>query len=144
MRKLLFFFSIGVSLSVQAQIQQQYANYRAAENQNPTPQMIQTNVRWDSNDVNEENQFQPQNTNVNNAIESTYHTVSSNRISRGINMFSKKGIGSSEANGRNSSRLNRQRHHITKKIKRFERNFYGKLNGHKKSKHLVDVCFNWK
>ncbi len=41
-----------------------------------------------------------------------------------------------------SSRLHK--HLFTKKLKKFERNFYGKIAMHKKSKHLVDVCFNWR
>lgn len=30
------------------------------------------------------------------------------------------------------------------KLAKFKRNFLGKLSSHKKSKHRLDVCFNWK
>jgi hypothetical protein len=30
------------------------------------------------------------------------------------------------------------------KLAKFKRNFFGKLSSHKKSKHRLDVCFNWK
>ena len=32
---------------------------------------------------------------------------------------------------------------VNKKLTKFNRNLYGKMTLHKKSKHLVDVCFNW-
>ncbi|MDO9001483.1 MAG: hypothetical protein Q7W45_17080 [Bacteroidota bacterium] len=33
---------------------------------------------------------------------------------------------------------------FAKKVAKFKRNFFGKLSSHKKSKHLLDVCFAWK
>lgn len=33
---------------------------------------------------------------------------------------------------------------FSKRIAKFKRNFLGKLSSHKKSKHHLDVCFNWK
>ena len=31
-----------------------------------------------------------------------------------------------------------------KKFAKFKRHFFGKLTAHKKSKHRIDICFNWK
>ena len=44
-----------------------------------------------------------------------------------------------------SSTSNRSTNRIFyKKLAKFKRNFFGKLSSHKKSKHRLDVCFNWK
>jgi hypothetical protein len=47
----------------------------------------------------------------------------------------------SSSSAASSSKTNR--HTFSKKMKKFERHFLGKIGSHKKSKHLVDVCFNW-
>lgn len=41
-----------------------------------------------------------------------------------------------------SAKANRRTFH--KKYHKFKRNFYGKLFAHKKSRHQVDICFNWR
>jgi hypothetical protein len=51
---------------------------------------------------------------------------------------------SSSSSSSSSSKSKSQKRTFSKKLKKFERNFYGKMGSHKKSKHLVDVCFNWK
>lgn len=43
-----------------------------------------------------------------------------------------------------SSSVRANRRTFQKKYAKFKRNFNGKLSAHKKSRHQVDICFNWR
>lgn len=49
----------------------------------------------------------------------------------------------SSSSGSSSSSRSNQRI-LFKKYAKFKRNFHGKLSSHKKSRHRVDICFNWR
>lgn len=76
-----------------------------------------------------------------------------NKVAQNVSANNSKGINVSldlnvrvhsfsSSSAASSSKTNR--HIFSKKMKKFERHFLGKIGSHKKSKHLVDVCFNWK
>lgn len=75
--------------------------------------------------------------NINSDIQ-TNNVVSNNR--KGLELsfnFSSRSLSS-------SSNKKMHKHTFHKRLTKFNRNLYGKMTLHKKSKHLVDVCFNWR
>jgi len=142
---------IGLSVSVFSQQQQQLANVFLTNNSNPAIQMAQTNVFNANDDNNVGNQMSQQgnfdeNKNDDVIDEGLGNVRQSSSSSNAIdlNLSFKMPSRSSSSSSSSSSKSKSQKHVFSKKLKKFERNFYGKMGAHKKSKHLVDVCFNWK
>ena len=142
---------IGLSVSVFSQQQQQLANVFLSNNSNPSIQIAQTNVFNANDDNNVGTQMSQQgnfNENKNDDITDEglgnvrQSSSSSNMID--LNLSFKIPSRSSSSSSSSFSKSKSQKHSFSKKLKKFERNFYGKMGAHKKSKHLVDVCFNWK
>ena len=141
--------------------QQQFGNVYAG-NMNSPAQIIQTNILVNTANLNNDNNFNSNKSSDNNPIQQQVNYVDNNvgneeQIQQSSNNskqtndvisngkavklsfdFSSR---SSSSSGMSSKKTNRKTFH--KKLSKFNRNFYGKLASHKKSKHLVDVCFNW-
>lgn len=102
----------------------------------------------DSNDNNIGNDM-PQQGNFNedtNEIQShaMNNVKQTGKSNKGIDFDFSLNVSSCSSSSSGSSSASRSnKHTFTKKFKKFERNFYGKLGSHKNSKHLVDVCFHW-
>lgn len=142
---------IGLSVSAFSQQQQQLANVFLTNNSNPAIQMAQTNVFNANDDNNVGNQMSQQgnfdenkNDDVIDEGLSNVRQSSSSSNAIDLNLSFKMPSRSSSSSSSSSSKSKSQKHIFSKKLKKFERNFYGKMGAHKKSKHLVDVCFNWK
>ena len=150
MRHLFLVSFIGLSVSVFSQQQQQLANVFLSNNSNPAIQMAQTNLFNANDDNNVGNQMSQQGNFDNNKSDdssdeglSNVSQSSSSGNAIDLNLSFKMPSRSSSSSS-SSSKSKSQKHTFSKKLKKFERNFYGKMGSHKKSKHLVDVCFNWK
>lgn len=101
-------------------IQSAYSNvYQSNENPIVQNQTIIDNVEQSNKSFDLENEFK-----------SSYNK-DSYASSRNVSGYSAS----------SSNKVNRKIFH--KKLNRFNRNVYAKIFSHKKSKHLVDVCFNW-
>ncbi|MBA4240021.1 MAG: hypothetical protein C0448_04815 [Sphingobacteriaceae bacterium] len=150
MRHLFLVSFIGLSVSAFSQQQQQLANVFLSNNSNPVIQMAQTNLFNANDDNNVGNQMSQQgnfdnykNDDLSDEGLSNVRQASSSGNAIDLNLSFKMPSRSSSSSS-TSSKSKSQKHSFSKKLKKFERNFYGKMGAHKKSKHLVDVCFNWK
>lgn len=147
MRYSILLLFIGSSVTAFSQQQQQLSNVSLANNINPVIQIAQTNL-FNANDDNIGNQisqqgnFEDNNDDISDeGLSNVRSSNSGNSIDLSISFkLSSRSLSSSSS----SSKSKYQKHSFSKKLKKFERNFYGKMGAHKKSKHLVDVCFNWK
>lgn len=151
MRYTFFLSLIGWSVSAYSQQQQQLANVFLTNNSNPTILIAQTNLFNANDDNNVGNQMSQEGNfdeNKNDDIMdeglSNVRQSSSSSNAINLNLSFKIPSRSSSSSSSSSSKSKSQKHVFSKKLKKFERNFYGKMGAHKKSKHLVDVCFNWK
>lgn len=150
MRHLFLVSFIGLSVSAFSQQQQQLANVFLSNNSNPVIQMAQTNLFNTNDDNNVGNQMSQQgnfdeNKNDDLSDEGLSNVSQSSSSGNAIDLnLSFKMPSRSSSSSSSSSKSKSQKHTFSKKLKKFERNFYGKMGAHKKSKHLVDVCFNWK
>jgi hypothetical protein len=138
-----------VSLSTFSQ-QQQRGNLFYQNNGNIPVQYIQTyNSNLNSDNINTGNNFSEQQINYSNNTSEVFSQIQqlSNANNQTLSKGSIKGIDLSlKFSSRTASSSSNKKHHkhtFHKKINKFSRNFYGKMTLHKKSKHLVDVCFNW-
>ncbi|MFN8115355.1 MAG: hypothetical protein U0W65_04535 [Bacteroidia bacterium] len=153
MRYTFFFVLIGWSTSaLSQQQQQQLSNVYLSNNSNLAIQIVQTNLINIDKDNNAAIQISQQgNLDENNSIDdisdeglSNVRQSSSSGNAIDFNLSFKMPSRSSSSSSNSSSKSKSQKHTLSKKLKKFERNFYGKMGVHKKSKHLVDVCFNWR
>ena len=148
MRYSFFFVLIGWSVSALSQQQQQLSNVYLSNNSNSAIQIVQTNLININKDNNAAIQMSQQgNFDENNSIVdisdeglSNVRQSPSSGNAIDLNLSFKMPSRSSSSS---SSKSKSQKHTLSKKLKKFERNFYGKMGAHKKSKHLVYVCFNW-
>lgn len=129
------------------------ANFNPTDNNegNANDDKIVANVL----DNNVGNQFNPQSQVLENneeQIQSQQTAISpqsflnENKETKSINLsldlsVSKRSFSTSSSSS-SSVKANRRTFH--KKYSKFKRNFYGKLASHKKSRHQVDICFNWR
>lgn len=149
MRYILFSSFIGLSVTMFSQ-QQQLGNVFLASNINPAIEISQSNSRnYRNNDnyrVNQMSQLDNSYKDVNDIQEQSYSNVRQTNASKnntGIGINFSIDIASRASSSRSSnSRLNKR--NFNRKFKKFERHVFGKMGSHKKSKHLVDVCFNWR
>lgn len=150
MRYSFFFVLIGWSISALSQQQQQLSNVYLSNNRNPDIQIVQTNLINIDKDNNAAIQMSQQgNFDENNSIydisdEGLSNVRQSSSSGNAIELNLSFKMPSRSSSSSSSSKSKSQRHTLSKKLKKFERNFYGKMGAHKKSKHLVDVCFNWR
>lgn len=142
---------IGLSVSAFSQQQQQLTNVFLSNNSNPAIQIAQTNLFNANDDDNLDNQMSQEGNfdeNKNDDIMdeglSNVRQSSSSSNAINLNLSFKMPSRYSSSSSSSSSKSKSQKRTFSKKLKKFERNFYGKMGSHKKSKHLVDVCFNWK
>lgn len=151
MRYSFFYVLIGWSISaLSQQQQQQLSNVYLSNNSNLAIQIVQTNLINIDKDNNAAIQISQQGDfDENNSIDdisdeglSNVRQSSSSVTAIELNLSFKMPSRSSSSSS--SSKSKSQKHTLSKKLKKFERNFYGKMGSHKKSKHLVDVCFNWR
>lgn len=132
--------------------QEQFGNVFASTNSNEAIQIIQTNVlsnasnlNYDNNPI-EQQQFNfednvsniAQTSNLSKSANNTINSRVGNKMSLTLDFSSRSSSSSSF-----SSSKKIHKHTFHKKLTKFNRNLYGKITLHKKSKHLVDVCFNW-
>jgi hypothetical protein len=130
--------------------QQQLGNVELANNSNISMQTFQSNVLINQsnssfNDAEIQRTIKQVNTsslnsNIIQASNSLKQPSISNKNSGSSFNFSFK-LSSKKSNNSNSKF---KKHTFSKKFKKFERNVFGKIGIHKKSKHLVDVCFFFK
>jgi len=151
MRYIFFLSFIGLSVSTFSQQQQQLANVFLTNNSNPIIQIAQTNLFNANDDNNEGNQMSQQgnfdknkNDDITDEVLGNVSQSSSSSNAIDLNLSFKMPSRSASSSSSSSSKSKSQKHTFSKKLKKFERNFYGKMGANKKSKHLVDVCFNWK
>ncbi len=147
MRNIFLLSLVTLSATAFSQQQQQLANVFLSNNSNSAIQIAQTNLSNANDDLNMDNQMSQQgnfNDNKNDGITdeglSNISQVSTTSNTIDLNLSFKI---PSRSSSTSSSKAKSQKHSFSKKLKKFERNFYGKIGAHKKSKHLVDVCFNW-
>ena len=149
MRYSFFFVLIGWSISALSQQQQQLSNVYLS-NSNPAIQIVQTNLINIDKDNNAAIQIGQQgNFDENNSIddlsdEGLSNVKQSSSSGNAIDLNLSFKMPSRSSSSSSSSKSKSQKHTLSKKLKKFERNFYSKMGAHKKSKHLVDVCFNWR
>ena len=145
MRFTFFLLLSGFSVIAFSQQQQQLSNVSLA---NPVIQIAQTNL-FNANDDNVGNQmsqqgnFEDNNDDISDEGLSNVRQSSSSSNAIDLNLSFKMPSRSSSSSS-SSTKSKSQKHSFSKKLKKFERNFYGKMGAHKKRKHLVDVCFSWK
>lgn len=110
-----------------------YSNVGNVSVANDDIQIVQqTNETNESKESNKENDQEQQSSGNNGLSGGTGFNLSLNVSARS---FSSSGSSS-------SSKSNK--HTFSKKLTKFKRNFYGKIASHKKSRHQVDICFNWR
>lgn len=144
----IFLFSLAIlSTTAFSQQQQQLANVFLSNNSNSAIQIAQINLSNANDDLNMDNQMSQQgnfNDNKNDDISdeglSNVRQSSTSNNTIDLNLSFKI---PSRSSSTSSSKAKSQKHSFSKKIKKIERNFFGKIKSNKKSKHLVDVCFNW-
>lgn len=146
--KAIYFISLTVvSLSA---FSQQQVNVFVQNNINMPAQIIQTS-NYLNNDNTANNPIEQQQINL---IDNTIGNIDdSQQISNSFKQINdvissnEKGYDNSFNFSLRSSRVSANKkihkHTLQKKIIKFSRNVQGKMTLHKKSKHLVDVCFNW-
>lgn len=151
MKAFYFISFIVVSLTT---FSQQQGNLFIQNNINIPVQMIQNNAltNVDNNNI-DSNPIaqQPQQINlsdndIGNVIEQHQSSNSSKQTDDNLNNNGKSidlSFNFSSRSSSSSSNKKTHKHTFHKKLTKFNRNLYGKMTLHKKSKHLVDVCFNW-
>jgi|GEM_PF-4847489 len=151
MRYIFFLSLLGWSVSAFSQQQQQLqlTNVYLTNNSNQAIQIAQTHLSNTNDDSNMDNQMSQQgnfndNTNDDISDEGLSNVRQSSTSSNTIDLNLSFKMPSRSSSSSSSSKSKSQKHTFSKKLKKFERNFYGKMGAHKKSKHLVDVCFNWR
>jgi hypothetical protein len=136
-------------LSTFSQVQQA-GNLFVQNNINLPIQSIQTDY-YLNNDNNDNNPIEQQqlnfiNDNISN-INQSQRNINSNIQTNNAVSNNRKGLelsfNFSSTSTSSSSNKKIHKHTFHKKLTKFNRNLYGKMTLHKKSKHLVDVCFNW-
>jgi len=136
-------------LSTFSQVQQA-GNLFVQNNINMPIQTIQT-ANYLNNDDNDNNPIEQQqlnfiNDNISN-INQLQQNINSNKQTNDVSNSNVKGFDMSfnfsSRSSNSSSNKKIHKHTFHKKLTKFNRNLYGKMTLHKKSKHLVDVCFNW-
>ena len=150
MRYTFFFVLIGWSTSAlsQQQQQQQLSNVYLSNNSNSAIQIVQTNlinINKDNNaaiQMSQQGNFDENNSIVDISDEGLCNVRQSPSSGNAIDLNLSFKM-PSRSSSSSSSKSKSQKHTLSKKLKKFERNFYGKMGAHKKSKHLVYVCFNW-
>ncbi len=129
---------------------QQAGNLFVQNNINIPVQTIQ-NANYLNNDDNDNNPIEQQqrnfiNDNISN-INQSQQSYNSIKQSNDVSDSNGKGLEMSfnftSRSSASSSNKKIHKHTFHKKLTKFNRNLYGKMTLHKKSKHLVDVCFNW-
>lgn len=145
MKQVIFSISFLASTTLFAQ-QQQLSNVWVQNNINPPVQNFRGNM---SNVVNDDNNVgndiqQQRFENVNNPIQiqQSFGNVSNSNKDISFDLSFNSKSSASTSSSWSSSKTNRKT--FSKKVSKFKRNFYGKLAGHKKSRHQVDICFNWR
>lgn len=136
--------------------EQQLGNVSSENNANQPAQFAQTNMNSNignlNNDNNQRNQIIKQLNLIDNIGNYIQTTQNNNSVKGGNKSITSNGntfnfsfnISSrviSSSGSSSSSKYHKRT--FSKKLSKFQRNFYGKMTSHKKSKHLVDVCFNW-
>jgi 3-deoxy-D-manno-octulosonic acid (KDO) 8-phosphate synthase len=134
--QLLFFVLISIDM-----YSQNYENSNIQNNiMNNPPQIIQSaysNVYQSNENPIAQNQIIIDNVEQSNkSFELEYEFKSSYNKDSHVSSRNVSGYSASSNN-----KVNRKIFH--KKLNRFNRNVYAKIFSHKKSKHVVDVCFNW-
>lgn len=130
---------------------QQAGNLFVQNNVNIPVQTIQTDnyLNNDDNDNNPLEQQQQINSIVDNIsnINQLQQNINSNKQINDVISSERKGLemslNFSSRSSSSSSNKKIHKHTFHKKLTKFNRKLYGKMTLHKKSKHLVDVCFNW-
>lgn len=144
MKTLYFIISVLITNTIFSQ--QQSGNVYNKNNTNPQIQLAQTNSLISNiNDDNNLSNQTIQQVNFMNDLKDNVPLVQNSAFQSGnVNNFSLSFDLYSKASSLNSSsNFKSHKHTFNKKMHKFNRNFYGKMSLHKKSKHLVDVCFNW-
>ncbi len=133
-------------LSTFSQVQQA-GNLFVQNNINVPMQIIQTanHLNNDNNPL-EQQQLNFIDDNISN-INQSQRNINSNIQTNNVVSNNRKGLELSfnflSRSLSSSSNKKKHKHTFHKKLTKFNRNLYGKMTLHKKSKHLVDVCFNW-
>lgn len=145
MKPIIFIFLLLASSTLFSQ-QQQLTNIWVQNNINPPAQNFGGNVGNIANDDdNFGNEIQQQSFgNENNPIQIQQALSNVSNSNKDISFdlsFNTKSFSSSTSSW-SSSKINRRT--LSKKVSKLKRNFYGKLTSHKKSRHQVDICFNWR
>ncbi len=154
--KATYFIALTV-VSLTTFSQQQQGNVFAQNNINAPAQYIQSNVLTNVGNLNIDNNNNDNNpivqqqvnfidNNIGNDIEQQQSSNSNKQTNDDVNSNGKgfdMSFNFSSRSSNSSSNKKTHKHTFHKKLTKFNRNFYGKMTLHKKSKHLVDVCFNW-
>lgn len=127
-------------------------NVFASANSNEAIQAIQTNglsntdnLSNDNNPIAQQQLFNldenfsniAQTSNLSKPVSNTIKS-NGNKINLTLDFSSR-----SSSSASSSSSKKTHKHTFHKKLTKFNRKLYGKITLHKKSKRLVDVCFNW-
>jgi type 1 fimbria pilin len=147
MKAIYFISFIVVSLTTFSQQQQIQQNVFVQNNINIPVQITQTtNHLNNDNNPFEQQQLNFIDDNISN-INQSQRNINSNIQANDFASNNKKGLelsfNFSSRSSSSSSNKKMHKHTFHKKLTKFNRNLYGKMTLHKKSKHLVDVCFNW-
>jgi hypothetical protein len=144
MKTLYFITSVLITNTIFSQ--QQSGNVYYKNNTNSQMQLAQTDkLAGNSNDDNNLSNQIAQQTNFMNHVEDNVSLTQNNssKSSNGNSFSLSFNAYSRTSSSNSSSKFKSHKHAFNKKMHKFNRNFYGKMSAHKKSKHLVDVCFNW-
>ena len=146
-------YVISLTVGSLTALSQQQGNLFAQNNINAPAQYIQTNaltnvgnlnVGHNNNDTN--SIAQQQINTIGNDIEQQQSSNSNKQMNDDVNSNGKDfdmSFNFSSRSFNSSSNKKTHNHTFYKRLTKFNRNLYGKMTLHKKSKHLVDVCFNW-
>ena len=150
--KAIYFLSFSL-VSIVIFSQQQQGNIFAQNLINAPVQVIQTNIgNLNTDNINDNNPIVQQqqinfiDNNIGNMNEPQQISNSNKQTNDVVNSNGKGfdlSFNFSSRSSRSSSNKKTHKHTFHKKLTKFNRNLYGKMTLHKKSKHLVDVCFNW-
>ncbi len=147
--KAIYFLSFSL-VSITMFSQQQQQNVFALNNLNAPVQIIQTS-NYLNNDNNDSNPIEQQQvdfiddniSNINQSQQNSNFNKQTNTLVSNNRKDFDMSFNFSSRSSRVSSNKKTHKHTFHKKLTKFNRNLYGKMTLHKKSKHLVDVCFNW-